>query len=138
LQITVNDSALSQDLVHEVYLRFIQKEKGLTGLENAEGYVFSALKNAYRSSLRTKSRYPEISISDEPVEQHRQLATDPRSSAEPQVYSKVLMYLTRQRGFPGTTLLSARPRGITVNSEVPKTLRRTRTRAALISQTEVP
>lgn len=72
--VTGNDQELSDDLVHETYLR-IDRYRSKIPVRNYDSYVFIVLKNVYRSQLRERSRLaPESgTMIDTAVSEHRSI-----------------------------------------------------------------
>jgi RNA polymerase sigma factor (sigma-70 family) len=81
LQITMYDRELSEDLLHDVYVRFIQREEQPKDVESVHGYLYVAMKNAYVTYLRRKTRTGshQLSLLDHEFADNAALIVDPRS-----------------------------------------------------------
>lgn len=79
-QITDKNTSISEDLVHEIYVKFLLNDRNMEGIEEIEAYMYSVLRNSYRSYLRNNTRKMsgQISIDELTVENHRSLFRDPR------------------------------------------------------------
>jgi RNA polymerase sigma factor (sigma-70 family) len=66
LRVTNNDQELSQDLLHDLYLRLSQREPGERP-ENLMAYLFIALRNSYQSVIRKKRLEENFASYDEEV-----------------------------------------------------------------------
>ena len=64
MQITAYDRELSEDLVHDVYLSFSNRFDTYENIDSVHGYLYAALRNAYLSHLRRKTRSNQIPLSD--------------------------------------------------------------------------
>ncbi len=82
LQITSFDRELSEDLLHDVYLRFSQKREQPADVESVHGYLYVALKNSYVTYLRKKTRMgsQQLSLLDFESADNATLIVDPRST----------------------------------------------------------
>ena len=82
LQITRYDRELAEDLVHDVYIRFNQRDEMPGDVESVHGYLYVALRNAYVSYLRLKTRSGsrQLSLLDHEFADNAWLITDPRST----------------------------------------------------------
>lgn len=82
LQITMYDRELAEDLVHDVYIRFNQRDDLPGDVESVHGYLYVALKNAYVSYLRRKTRAGsrQLSLLDHDFADNAWLTIDPRST----------------------------------------------------------
>lgn len=52
LRLTDNDVHLAEDLVHDVFVKFVLTQPDLELIDNLDGYLFTSLRNTYRSQLR--------------------------------------------------------------------------------------
>lgn len=82
LQITTYDRELAEDLVHDIYLRFSRRDQITGEVDSVHGYLYAALKNAYVSHLRNKTRTGsrQFSLFDHEFADNVWLTVDPRSS----------------------------------------------------------
>lgn len=82
MEITSNDRALSEDILHDAYLRFRDKAKPIGEISDPDGYLYVALRNTYRSYLKRESGKAgsTLSIIDTDLIVGEQLSEDPRSS----------------------------------------------------------
>jgi RNA polymerase sigma factor (sigma-70 family) len=51
-QLTDHDSQRAEDLVHDVFVKFALSQPDLRQIENLDGYLYTALRNTYRSQIR--------------------------------------------------------------------------------------
>lgn len=82
LQITSYDAVLSEDLLHDMYLRFSIRNAAADNVESVQGYLYTALKNSYVTHLRKKTRTASkqiLFLSDE-QSAHDSLTVDPRAT----------------------------------------------------------
>ena len=82
LQITMYDRELSEDLLHDVYVRFTQREEQPRDVESVHGYLYVAMKNAYVTYLRRKTRTGshQLSLLDHEFADNATLIIDPRTA----------------------------------------------------------
>lgn len=82
LQITMYDRELSEDLLHDVYVRFTQRDEQPRDVESVHGYLYVAMKNAYVTYLRRKTRTGshQLSLLDHEFADNATLIVDPRSA----------------------------------------------------------
>lgn len=80
LQITSYDRELAEDLLHDVYLRFNQRQERPDDVESVHGYLYVAIKNAYVTYLRKKTRTAshQLSLLDHEFADNATLVVDPR------------------------------------------------------------
>lgn len=80
LQITRYDRDLSEDLLHDVFLRFSQRPDQPDNIESISAYLYAAMKNAYVSYLRRKTRmgWYQLSLMEHEFEVKSPLKFDPR------------------------------------------------------------
>lgn len=81
LQISSFDRSVSEDLLHDVYLRFNRRDETPDAVESVHGYMYTALKNSYVTHLRknTRARSKQVAILDHDMIGHDNLVIDPRS-----------------------------------------------------------
>ena len=80
-QITDKNSSISEDLVHEVYVKFLLNDRSIDeSVEEVGAYMYSVLRNSYRSYLRKNTRRmsEQVSLDELTVENHKALFRDPR------------------------------------------------------------
>lgn len=82
LQITMYDRELSEDLLHDVYVRFTQREEQPRDVDSVHGYLYVAMKNAYVTYLRRKTRTGshQLSLLDHEFADNAALIIDPRTA----------------------------------------------------------
>ncbi len=81
LQITTRDHELAEDLIHDIYIRFTLRNESPGEVESVPGYLYAALRNAYISYLRSRTRTGShhLSLFDEDLAENMKLTIDPRS-----------------------------------------------------------
>lgn len=71
LQITSNDRALAEDLLHDVYLRVSQRaDQPVGSIDSVSAYLYKALRNGFISHLRWRTRrggHQSLTIDDEAI-----------------------------------------------------------------------
>ncbi len=82
LQITAYDRELAEDLLHDVYVRFNQRQERPENVDSVHGYLYVAMKNAYVTYLRKKTRTAshQLSLLDHEFADNATLIVDPRSA----------------------------------------------------------
>ncbi|MEQ1765662.1 MAG: RNA polymerase sigma factor [Pyrinomonadaceae bacterium] len=81
LQITRQDHDIAQDLIHDLYVKFVQSSKrSETGGEH--GYLYVALKNQHISYLRREAKHAasQLSLSDGDLNESELIRFDPRTA----------------------------------------------------------
>lgn len=80
LRITSYDRELSEDILHDVYIRFNQKRELPDDLKSVNGYLYMALKNSFISFLRKRTRIgtDQLSLFDFELADNAGLIVDPR------------------------------------------------------------
>jgi RNA polymerase sigma factor (sigma-70 family) len=64
LQITAFDRGLADDILHDAFLRLHKGQvNGVDEVRNLDGYVYTAIRNSYRSHLRKHSRRRSLHLS---------------------------------------------------------------------------
>src|SRR5215813_10466904 len=51
-QLTDHDPQQAEDLVHDVFVKFALGQPDLQRIENLDGYLYTALRNTYRTQIR--------------------------------------------------------------------------------------
>ncbi|MGQ0542659.1 MAG: RNA polymerase sigma factor [Blastocatellia bacterium] len=77
-QITTQDYHLSQDLVHDVYLRFNESNRKPDDVSSPHAYLYTALRNSYITHLRRRTRSRQVSLLDHESADNASLVVDPR------------------------------------------------------------
>lgn len=77
LQITGNDFAEAEDLVHDAYVLFRNSSTSTADVRNLEGYVYVVLPNLHRSRYERKRRHVPIPILDYDCARIGLATTDP-------------------------------------------------------------
>ncbi len=80
LQITAFDRGLAEDILHDAFLRFHKGPGiGTDDVRNIDGYIYTALRNSYRSHIRKHSRRCSLhlSIYDLEISAPQLLSDDP-------------------------------------------------------------
>jgi len=64
VQMTANDQALAEDLLHDLFILFTLNQPDLKRIENLDSYLYACLRNLHISQLRraTRSRFEQLSI----------------------------------------------------------------------------
>jgi DNA-directed RNA polymerase specialized sigma24 family protein len=64
IQITANDRALAEDLLHDLFILFTLSQPDLARIENLDNYLYASLRNLHVSQLRrtTRGRFEQLSI----------------------------------------------------------------------------
>ncbi|MBK8464740.1 MAG: RNA polymerase sigma factor [Chloracidobacterium sp.] len=75
-----NNKPLSEDLVHDVFIKCKRSPSDLSEIENIKSFLFTAIKNTYVSQLRRKTSRREVPIVDEMSPNSMGLVHDPRIS----------------------------------------------------------
>jgi len=52
LQMTANDQALAEDLLHDLFILFTLSQPDLRHIENLDNYLYASLRNLHISQLR--------------------------------------------------------------------------------------
>lgn len=63
LQITAFDHGLAEDILHDAFLRFHNGSPKTDDVRNIDGYVYTALRNSFRSHVRKRSRLRSLHLS---------------------------------------------------------------------------
>ncbi|MBO0798637.1 MAG: hypothetical protein J2P31_07420, partial [Blastocatellia bacterium] len=63
LQVTDHDPQQAEDLVHDVFVKFALTRPDLQRIDNLDGYLYTALRNTYRSQLRRAGRGLTLQLS---------------------------------------------------------------------------
>lgn len=63
LRLTHGDQEEAKDLLHEAFVQFTLRQLDLTGVENVDGYLYTALKHFHLSTLKRAKRDPLNHIS---------------------------------------------------------------------------
>lgn len=97
MQITGYDRELSEDLVHDVYLRFSNRFNTYENIDSVHGYLYTALRNAHLTHLRRKTRSNQIPLTD--FEQLGELlpAIDPRDTFKVHDQLRAICHYVRRR-----------------------------------------
>ena len=80
--ITKHDHELAEDLVHDVYMRFMGARKNLTGIDCFDNYFFIALRNSYISYLRRTPQQKQLAVIEFDLVDNALLAIDPQHQLE--------------------------------------------------------
>ena len=64
LQMTANDQALAEDLLHDLFILFTLSQPDLRRIENLDNYLYASLRNLHISQLRraTRARFEQLSV----------------------------------------------------------------------------
>lgn len=64
IQMTANDRALAEDLLHDLFILFTLSQPDLSRIQNLDNYLYASLRNLHISQLRraTRSRFEQLSI----------------------------------------------------------------------------
>ncbi len=64
VQMTANDRALAEDLLHDLFILFTLSQPDLGRIENLDNYLYASLRNLHISQLRraTRGRFEQLSI----------------------------------------------------------------------------
>src|SRR6266699_2558293 len=64
LQMTANDQALAEDLLHDLFILFTLNQPDLQRIENLDNYLYACLRNLHISQLgrTTRGRFEQLSI----------------------------------------------------------------------------
>jgi DNA-directed RNA polymerase specialized sigma24 family protein len=64
VQMTANDQALAEDLLHDLFILFTLSQPDLRRIENLDNYLYASLRNLHISQLRrtTRARFEQLSV----------------------------------------------------------------------------
>ena len=64
VQMTANDQALAEDLLHDLFVLFTLSQPDLRRIENLDNYLYASLRNLHISQLRraTRGRFEQLSV----------------------------------------------------------------------------
>src|SRR5712692_2729559 len=64
VQMTANDQALAEDLLHDLFILFTLSQPDLRRIENLDNYLYASLRNLHISQLRraTRGRFEQLSV----------------------------------------------------------------------------
>lgn len=64
IQMTANDRALAEDLLHDLFILFTLNQPDLSRIENLDNYLYASLRNLHISQLRraTRRRFEQLSV----------------------------------------------------------------------------
>src|SRR5438552_18217814 len=64
VQMTANDRALAEDLLHDLFILFTLSQPDLRRIENLDNYLYASLRNLHISQLRraTRARFEQLSV----------------------------------------------------------------------------
>jgi len=64
VQMTANDQALAEDLLHDLFILFTLSQPDLRTIENLDNYLYASLRNLHISQLRhaTRGRFEQLSV----------------------------------------------------------------------------
>jgi RNA polymerase sigma factor (sigma-70 family) len=64
VQMTANDQALAEDLLHDLFILFTLNQPDLQQIDNLDNYLYACLRNLHISQLRrtTRGRFEQLSI----------------------------------------------------------------------------
>lgn len=79
--VSKNNAQLSEDLVHDVFIKCKRSSRDLSEIDNIKSFLFTAIKNTYVSQLRRKNSRREVAITDEISPGSMGLVHDPRISS---------------------------------------------------------
>lgn len=61
MEITSYDRSISEDLIHDAYLKLLRRRPDLT-VDDPNAYVYVAMRNTYRSQIRGRKRISDVDI----------------------------------------------------------------------------
>src|SRR5215470_16651511 len=66
IQMTANDQALAEDLLHDLFILFTLSQPDLGRIQNVDHYLYASLRNLHISQLRraTRARFEQLSVVD--------------------------------------------------------------------------
>src|SRR6266540_3700844 len=64
VQMTANDQALAEDLLHDLFILFTLSQPDLSQIQNLDNYLYASLRNLHISQLRraTRGRFEQLSV----------------------------------------------------------------------------
>src|SRR6266545_1617272 len=64
VQMTANDQALAEDLLHDLFILFTLSQPDLSRIQNLDNYLYASLRNLHISQLRraTRGRFEQLSV----------------------------------------------------------------------------
>jgi RNA polymerase sigma factor (sigma-70 family) len=81
LKITENNREMSEDIVHDIFLRLQSRSANLDEIKDLNAYLYTTVKNEYLSHLR-KQQPQQLSFFEEEISNSRLFSTDPRQQLE--------------------------------------------------------
>ncbi|HEX8163549.1 MAG TPA: sigma-70 family RNA polymerase sigma factor [Pyrinomonadaceae bacterium] len=80
LQLTNNDPAQAEDLLHDAFIQFTITQPDLNGIHNLDGYLYGTLRNLHLSQVRkaTRGRLQQLSVVEYESAETGLRSVDPR------------------------------------------------------------